>query len=41
LPKRTAITVEQIMAANISPESRLHTDESYLYKRMGQRFVSA
>jgi transposase-like protein len=32
------ITVEQIIAANISPESRLHTDESRLYKRMGQRF---
>jgi hypothetical protein len=31
-------TVEKIMHANASYESRLHTDESHIYKRMGKRF---
>lgn len=33
-------TVEQILHANASTESRLHTDESHLYKRMGERFAA-
>ncbi|MBC7767454.1 MAG: IS1595 family transposase [Phycisphaerales bacterium] len=32
-------TVEKILAANASTDSRLHTDESHLYKRMGKRFA--
>ena len=31
-------TIEKILHANASTESRLHTDESSLYKRMGARF---
>lgn len=31
-------TIERILAANVSTDSRLHTDESKLYKRMGSRF---
>lgn len=31
-------TVEKILYANVSPESRLHTDESNIYKRFGPRF---
>jgi hypothetical protein len=31
-------TVEKILDANVSTESRLHTDESPIYKRMGSRF---
>lgn len=33
-------TIEQILQANASTESRLHTDESHLYKRMGTRFAA-
>lgn len=33
-------TIEKILAANASTDSRLHTDESPLYKRMGQRFAA-
>jgi hypothetical protein len=33
-------TIEKILSANVAPESRLHTDESHLYKRMGQRFAA-
>jgi len=31
-------TLEKILDANASKESRLHTDESHLYKRFGARF---
>lgn len=31
-------TVEQILHANVDTASRLHTDESHLYKRFGARF---
>lgn len=33
-------TIEKILAANVSTESRLHTDENPAYKRMGQRFAA-
>lgn len=33
-------TVEKILHANASTESRLHTDESHLYKRIGTRFAA-
>jgi len=33
-------TIERILASNVSTDSRLHTDESRLYKRMGTRFAT-
>jgi hypothetical protein len=31
-------TVERILEAHVSKDSRLHTDESHIYKRFGKRF---
>lgn len=33
-------TIEKLLVENVSKESRLHTDESHLYKRMGKTFAS-
>src|SRR5262249_46678117 len=33
-------TIEKILETNVDPASRLHTDESNLYKRMGKRFAA-
>jgi hypothetical protein len=33
-------TIERILAANVDLNSRLHTDESHLYKRFGKRFAA-
>ena len=38
--KLDAATIAQILADNISRKSRLHTDESHLYKKSGAKFAA-